>query len=70
MDVMYHECQMKKDGEFWLFCRKSKAVTARTMKEHGGAQMQLHSFLSLILDGGEVHVVDLTNFHVTAYLLN
>jgi len=50
---------MNKDGEFWLFRRRSKVVPARAKKERGGAQIQLHSFLTLILDGGEVYVVDL-----------
>ena len=59
MDVKYSECQMNKDGEFWLFRRRSKVVPARAKKERGGAQIQLHSFLTLILDGGEVYVVDL-----------
>ena len=62
MDVIYHECQMKEDGEFWPFCHKSKVVTGHAMKEHGGAQIQLHSFLTLILDGDEVYVVDLRIF--------
>jgi len=42
--MIYHEFQMEKDGKFWLFCCKGKFVPVHTMKEHGGAQIQLHSF--------------------------
>jgi hypothetical protein len=59
IEITYHECQMKKEGEICLFCYKSKVVPVCAMKEHGGAQIQLHSFLTLILDGVEVYVVDL-----------
>jgi len=50
---------MKNNGELWLFCHKCEVVPVHAMKEHGGAQIQLPSFLTLILDGGEVYVVDL-----------
>jgi hypothetical protein len=62
---------MKKDGGSWPFCRKSKVFPVHTMKERGEAQqIQLHSSMTLILDGGEMYVVDLTNFHVMTYLFH
>jgi hypothetical protein len=42
IEMIYRECQMKKDGEFCLFCHKSKIIPLCAMEEHRYGS--IHSF--------------------------
>jgi hypothetical protein len=38
---------------FWVKTKKSKVFPAHVMKAYGGAEVQLHSFSTSTIDGGE-----------------